>query len=53
MAPLGFGLWLCMQLRVTNKFFSYLGMEDVKIIPVILLLQWLILLLPLFPFFLF
>lgn len=30
MAPLGFSLWFCMQMRITNRFFTYLNMEDVK-----------------------
>ncbi|MBC7863498.1 MAG: hypothetical protein IAF38_11015, partial [Bacteroidia bacterium] len=30
MAPLGFGLWLCMQMRITNRFFTLMNLKDVK-----------------------
>jgi hypothetical protein len=28
MAPLGFGLWFCMQMRLTNRFFALIHFEN-------------------------
>lgn len=30
MAPLGFSLWLCMQVRLTNRFFDFINFQDVR-----------------------
>ncbi len=29
MAPLGFGLWLCMQLHITNWFYAFINLKEI------------------------